>query len=549
MKERFILPIITVCILASCISRTDSMTALILDDVQTYMDEQPDSALTILHAIDTSSIATKKIEAKYALLLSQALDKNYIDLQSDSIIAPAVRYYDNHGSAEEKMKTLYYRGRIAMNAQKYEDAISYFTKAARYADKVCDKVAVGRIYAAQANIYNIYFDIEKTIKSAELAAEYYLAGRDTIKYLNAIRMVTSQYLYQDSIKVAENLEITRSYWNNLNSQLKSYYYSNLLINSNTASRERIEEILETYFDEIRDSSKIRWFPVAEAYYTIGNLDKAMESLEIHKLYNRDSTSALYCHTYALVNDMAGNISEALDGYKGYFKATDRLHGSAYTSNVRFIEERYRNEIELYEARHQKERTALISIIGLLCTIIIIFLTLRKLNIRTIEKKQMEIEMLKFEQLYAEAEAEKEVLSQMLENASISSSTKNIIFKRLEILNTVVVSHLSSRNSDIRKAREKLDDLISDRDAFIQSTRMTIEESCPEFLRRLHSYGLDNDEIDICCLYAIGMKGKDIKAYTGQSRLYIQSAGIRHKLGLEESDTNLSIYIRDMFSAS
>jgi hypothetical protein len=120
---------------------------------------------------------------------------------------------------------------------------------------------------------------------------------------------------------------------------------------------------------------------------------------------------------------------------------------------------------------------------------------------------------------------------------------------LEILNTVVVSHLSSRNSDIRKAREKLDDLISDRDAFIQSTRMTIEESCPEFLRRLHSYGLDNDEIDICCLYAIGMKGKDIKAYTGQSRLYIQSAGIRHKLGLEESDTNLSIYIRDMFSAS
>ena len=143
MKERFILPIITVCILASCISRTDSMTALILDDVQTYMDEQPDSALTILQAIDTSSIATKKIEAKYALLLSQALDKNYIDLQSDSIIAPAARYYQNHGSAEEKLMTLYYRGRIAMNAQKYEDAISYFTKAARYADKVCDKVAVG----------------------------------------------------------------------------------------------------------------------------------------------------------------------------------------------------------------------------------------------------------------------------------------------------------------------------------------------------------------------------------------------------------------------
>lgn len=525
------------------------MTGNILNDIDTYIDVRPDSALTILQAIDKSSIATKKIEAKYALLLSQAFDKNYIDLQSDSIIAPAVRYYDNHGSAEEKMKTLYYRGRIAMNAQKYEDAISYFTKAARYADKVCDKVAVGRVYAAQANIYNTYFDIEKTIKSAELAAEYYLAGRDTIKYLNAIRMVTSQYLYQDSIKVAENLEITRSYWNNLNSKLKSYYYSNLLINNYTAGRERIEEILDIYFDEIKDFNEIQWFPVAEAYYTIGDLDKAIESLEIHKLYNTDSTSALYCYTYALVNDMAGNISEALDGYKGYFKATDLLHGSAYTSNVRFIEERYQNEIELNEAQHKKERIRLLGIVGLLCTLTIIFLIQKRLNISTIEKKQMEIEKLKLEQLYADAEAEKEALSRMLENAVISSSTRKLIFKRIEILNSIIVSHLSARNSDIKKAKEKLEDLISNRNAFIESTRLTIEESCPDFLRRLHGYGLDNDEIDICCLYAIGMKGKDIKAYTGQSRLYIQSAEIRHKLGLEESDTNLSIYIRDMFSAS
>ena len=31
----------------------------------------------------------RKQKAKYALLYSMALDKNYIDLQSDSIIAPS----------------------------------------------------------------------------------------------------------------------------------------------------------------------------------------------------------------------------------------------------------------------------------------------------------------------------------------------------------------------------------------------------------------------------------------------------------------------------
>ena len=41
------------------------------------------------------------------------------------------------------------------------------------------------------------------------------------------------------------------------------------------------------------------------------------------------------------------------------------------------------------------------------------------------------------------------------------------------------------------------------------------------------------------------RGKNIKAYTNQSRHYNQSADIRRKLGLTESDTNLSIFLRDM----
>ena len=62
-------------------------------------------------------------------LLSQALDKNYIDLQSDSIIAPAVRYYENHGTPDERLKVFYYRGRISMNANDYDSATEYFIKA------------------------------------------------------------------------------------------------------------------------------------------------------------------------------------------------------------------------------------------------------------------------------------------------------------------------------------------------------------------------------------------------------------------------------------
>ena len=50
------------------------------------MEARPGSALAVLEGIDKSELNSKELEAKHALLLSQALDKNYIDLQSDSIM-------------------------------------------------------------------------------------------------------------------------------------------------------------------------------------------------------------------------------------------------------------------------------------------------------------------------------------------------------------------------------------------------------------------------------------------------------------------------------
>ena len=57
--------------------------------------------------------------------------------------------------------------------------------------------------------------------------------------------------------------------------------------------------------------------------------------------------------------------------------------------------------------------------------------------------------------------------------------------------------------------------MADRDSFIESTRLTIEGNNPEFIAALKKQDLTDEEINICCLYVIGLKGKDIKAYTSQ----------------------------------
>lgn len=61
----------------------------ILTSAEKSMNDDPKSSLEILESIDKDSISMRKQKAKYALLYSMALDKNYIDLQSDSIIAPS----------------------------------------------------------------------------------------------------------------------------------------------------------------------------------------------------------------------------------------------------------------------------------------------------------------------------------------------------------------------------------------------------------------------------------------------------------------------------
>ena len=178
----------------------------------------------------------------------------------------------------------------------------------------------------------------------------------------------------------------------------------------------------------------------------------------------------------------------------------------------------------------------------MCAGSVIFIIRKRLQLRTAEKKLLEIEKQRYEQMYADVVAERDVLTKMVEDSSVKDEAKAVIRERLDILNKVIISHITDSSAANKKAFQKLEALVADREAFLESTRLSIEGNCPEFIAELKSHGLTDEEINICCLYVIGLKGKDIKSYTNQSRHYIQSGEIRHKLGLMENDTNLSLYL-------
>ena len=99
--------------------------------VENMMAERPDSALSVLNGIDSELVTSEAEKARYALLMSQALDKNYIDTTTFDVLQPAIDYYINKdkGTPDEKLKTLYYQGRIYQNIPDFDMAMQTFLKA------------------------------------------------------------------------------------------------------------------------------------------------------------------------------------------------------------------------------------------------------------------------------------------------------------------------------------------------------------------------------------------------------------------------------------
>lgn len=542
---RLVAAVLAAITIVSCNDARRSETFRVLEDVDSYIEARPDSALAVLEGIDKSELTSKELEAKYALLLSQALDKNYIDLQSDSIIAPAVRYYENHGTPDERLLTHYYRGVIYLNDGDRESAMESYIKAERYVDECRDYGVIARLYTAKMNLYRYAYDFASALEQEEIASSYFLKDKDTIRYISTLNTITGLKMQLGQYSEAyQYLDKIKSLWNNLDEYQKSIYYSNMLHLSKSDSVLNTGSILKEYVSEISNHQYADWLNIANAYISVSDYQSASDAIDRYIEYG-GIANAPYYWTLALLYEGLKEYEKSNSAYKEYFKITGEENVVILESDTKFIEERHQKEIQLLESERNTERITLISIIAILCAFIIIYFIRKQLKIRTAEKRQLEIEKQKYEQLYADAVSERDALTKMVEDANVKDETKAVIRERLEVLNKVIISHITDTSSANKKAFQELEALVADRDSFIESTRLTIEGNNPEFIAALKKQGLTDEEINICCLYIIGLKGKDIKAYTSQPRLYIQSAEIRHKLGLTENDTNLAIHLRNM----
>ena len=522
-----------------------------LTDVESYIEERPDSALVILERIDVSELSGKEESAKHALLLSMALDKNYIDKTDFEILQPAIDYYEDNGSATDKLRTYYYQGRIYQNAGNDAAAMGCFVKAISEGNESNDILTKARTYFAQSHIYYSLYEWDNFIETNKSAASLFKESGMLNSFANCyIRIINGYTLKEEPNSALPYIDDCKMMLQDMNiSRLTEFYASYLTYLINFGTEQEIKETLYEYTTNVNiPSSKIDWLVIAYAYLEMNNYDDALYALSQCDISNDVAKERKYLSIISDVYQNLGDHKRALESYEKYIILADSIDSAIYTQDTKFVEERHNLEMAKARETEAKNRLTIIVLgcaVALTASLYIINLIRKRLKKSRVENAQLLSEKALYEQMYNEVVAERDALNEMIANNTIKEEAMEVIKKRLGVLNTIIVSHLSAKDTDIKRANEELEHLIANRNDFIKSTRLTLEENYPNFFAYLKDKGLEEFEIDFCCLYAIGLKGKEIKAYTNLSRHYKDSSEVRQKLGLSESDTNLSNFLQKL----
>ena len=539
--KRFLFVLCSITLFVGCLS-SNKETKAILDKAEQCIEHHPDSSLQMLNTLQLSSLSTHKGRARYALLKSMAMDKNYIDATSDSLTSIALAYYKKHGTPDDKLKAYYYNGRICRNNKDYEGAMANYLNAEKYVKDCKDYVSVGRLYNAKTVIYKEIFNLDMAIKPTEMSGLYYLKGGDTVRYITSLNNMTAIFLTlnkYDSVGVCfSRIEDLEKY---MTIRQKNSYYINLINYKIAKSDSTLTHIVEEYINCFTDKSKISWRVVADAYLKMGKAEMAYLALKNADGFNNAQNSeGVYHYTAYEVYRTLGDYRSALDHLEKYQSMSSSKDLNILRSDTKFLEERYYAQKKELEHKYY----IVILLMGVIMFMMLLVISVRYYrdlnNRRMLKLQEMEEQKNVLSNQYEKALSEQRKLRSLLVKQSFNENLRRTVEERLEILNNFIVSNISGIDMD--KSLQELARYMENNEEFLQSTRKSFELTHPKFISYLTKKKLTEWEIGCCCLYCTGLNGNEIANYLDVKYFYKHSSIIRKKLGIQS--VNIDTFLID-----
>ncbi len=513
-----------------------------MDRAEMLMENHPDSALSIIDSISQAELQGRKQKARYALLKSIALDKNYIDTTTFDVLQPAIDYYLKHGSPDEKLRTYYYQGRIHQNANNEDLAMLTWLRG-NEVEGVSDSLILAHILVAEGILYYKQYKISNFVECNLRAAKIYGSlGKQKMQIKSYSHAINGALILKEKSTADSILQICR-YLTERDSVLSEFINGKILnYIIEYGDKSEIKKALNN-FNPINLSTKLK-LELAKGYCKIGDSEMALQYLNavnINSDYLEESLS--YLTIRSDISENRGDFKKAKESMTAYALLLSKSNCSLFTNELLFAEKKHEMEMSILLERQQRWNIIWAAMSCGLILVIVLIIALFKNRLTASQKKlaEQELENLRLE--LGMLEDERERLEGLLkERPDLTPEMMNVIYQRLDMLNSLLAKEITSNDS---YARPLIDSIRKDRSGFLDSTRLAFSISHPEFMNYLKDHDLSEEEINYVCLYAMGLRGKEIGEYIQLKRHYVMGSGIRKKLGIDEHETNLGPYIRKL----
>ncbi len=536
-----------------------------LNKAEALMIDHPDSSLNILEKIRIERVRGRKNKAKYALLYSQALDKNYIDVESDSIIRVARDYYAHRGSNEERAQAFYYYGIVANNAGDIDEAMKAFIPARIYAEKTDNEYVKGLIYSAIGNLYYDQNSLAEAIEQFDKAEESFIkTGRLMNQFVTVYRKANIHNLLNNSQESLSNLQKAESLARQLNdtAQILNLNLSVVLwkIKNNYNDYYAYKHSLFKLYASYNNSN----IPISH-YIALGKLHSKLGDIDSANYY---LTNALINKKILTVDDIgiyatlsqneknASNFEKALEYRELYNNLSDSLMVEENKNRIEKLEQKYKAQYlqrsyEILEAKHklQKVSNSLIMILTTIIGGVVLFLYryIMMRNNQKIEEYRLYIEdvdsnydnlTLKYKHLKELAASQYETADKLLQ---LLGRRIDSLKKLCDISITSVLPH---------KFKERFKEYINlenkDNKAMAEDMITLANIMYNNTIARLDAkYGLTDHEKTFCACVILDFSKEEIRVlfnHTNIASIYNTRCKIRDKFGMKGSTLDVLKYI-------
>lgn len=572
MKYLILLSLALLCSSCGGVRRVDYT----LDEAEELMDDAPAEALERLQQLRVDQLRRPRLRARYALLYTQAQNKNFIHPESDSLIRLAIDYYDCVGEPHESALAYYYLGAMRLRTEgekQIKAAEAYFTAEA-LASHTEDEYLKGLIDLAIGTIYLEQYGFDEALARFKDGERHFRMDGGTPRNMAVLAELQAQ-AYKRLSREADADSCYR--------RAESLYLANNYMSDVFRVRRGYVSVIEGRYGA--DSAfgyleALQKWGVAQGIVQPGQLSPLHSQLGLmlglhFKAGNVDSVryygekclkegrykskrALLECLTLLEeVEYRAGNYDRAREYANRYLRVQDSLYGEQYLYFMQAIDEQKQNDILTLVNRRLREDTRNQRVMLWALSILLVSVGLligwgvRRWRNRTREKElQARAELEALQRSYSQMCAQ---LDDLKRHDGGKDERESQLYKALEErligLRDLMSVFQMGKPSDFAKNFKKYTEVNLHSQYALSELQFVVNRKYDGMVDYLRSHypGLNKHDLDLCCLMCFGFSQQGIcfmYGYDDVGSFYNRRSRLRRKLNLP-SDARIEDFIADL----